>query len=81
MSIIDAKRSMAELGTKAKAVQDDTSLTNAEKMVRLDALTADLKGYSDTIAVHEHAARLMAGGEAAPEVKAESNVETRSFGA
>jgi HK97 family phage major capsid protein len=80
-SVIDAKRSMAELGTKAKAVQEDGSLSNAEKMTRLDALTVDLKGFSDTVAIHEHAARLMAGGESAPEVKAESNFETRSFGA
>jgi HK97 family phage major capsid protein len=79
-AVIEAKRAMAQLGTKAQEVLKDDSLTNAEKKTRLDAYQADLKGFSDTIALHEQAARLIGGGEAAPEVKETERAETRSFG-
>lgn len=68
-AVIEAKRQMAELGTKAQAVAEDSSLSAAEKMTRLDAYSVDLKSYSDTIAIHEKAQALMVGGEAAPEAK------------
>jgi HK97 family phage major capsid protein len=79
-NVIEAKRLMAELGTKAQAVVSDDSLSNAEKKTRLDGYAEDLKGYSDTVSIHEQAQRLMVGGEAAPEAKdAESRAETRGF--
>lgn len=79
-AVIEAKRAMADLGTKAQEVLKDSTLTNAEKKTRLDAYQADLKGHSDTIALHEQAARLIGGGEApAAEVKAAERGESRSF--
>jgi len=81
-AVIEAKRAMAELGTKANAVVADATLTNAEKKTRLDAYTADLKGFAETISLHEQASRLIGGGEAAPEAKsAETGAPAaRSFG-
>ena len=81
-AVIEAKRAMAELGTKANAVVADATLTNAEKKTRLDAYTADLKGFAETISLHEQASRLIGGGEAAPEAKsAEPGAPAaRSFG-
>ncbi len=81
-AVIEAKRAMAQLGTKAQDVLKDDSLTNAEKKSRLDAYQADLKSHSDTIALHEQASRLIGGGEAAPEVEAKGAERpgTRSFG-
>ena len=80
-AVIEAKRAMATLGTKAQEVLKDDSLTNAEKKTRLDGYAADLKGFSDTIALHEQAARLIGGAEAPAEaeVKAASKGEHRSF--
>ena len=80
-AVIEAKRAMAQLGTKAQEVMKDDSLTNAEKKNRLDAYQADLKSYSDTIALHEQAQRLAVGGEAAPEQKAaDAPAQNLSFG-
>jgi len=81
-AVIEAKRAMAQLGTKAQEVVQDDSLTNAEKKTRLDAYQADLKSYADTIALHEQAQRLAVGGEAAPEAKsAEADrAEVKAFG-
>jgi len=78
-AVIEAKRAMAELGTKAQQVVSDDTLTNAEKKTRLDAYQADLKGFSDTIALHEQAARMMGGGEAPAEAKEAPRGESRSF--
>jgi HK97 family phage major capsid protein len=77
-AVIEAKRAMAELGTKAQAVVADDTLTNAEKKTRLDQYQADLKAHSDTIALHEQAARLIGGAEEA-EVKDAPKGENRSF--
>lgn len=77
-AVIEAKRAMAELGTKAQAVVADDTLTNAEKKTRLDQYQADLKAHSDTIALHEQAARLIGGAEE-PEVKDAPKGENRSF--
>ena len=79
-AVIEAKRAMADLGNKAQDVLKDATLTNAEKKSRLDAYQADLKAHSDTIALHEQAARLVGGAEAAPEVKEAERAEVRSFG-
>lgn len=77
--VIEAKRKMAELATKAREVVDDKDLSNAEKKTRLDAYQEELKGYSDVIAIDEQAKRLIAGADAAPETRSESRVERRSF--
>jgi HK97 family phage major capsid protein len=77
-SLIEAKNGMTDLGTKAKAVLADDTLTPAEQMSRLDKFADDLKAFSEVIAVHEKAKRLMVGGDAAPEAK-EVAAETRSF--
>jgi HK97 family phage major capsid protein len=79
-AVIEAKRAMAELGTKANAVVADATLTNAEKKTRLDAYQADLKGYAETISLHEQASRLIVGGEATPEAKAAEAPANKSFG-
>lgn len=78
-SLIEAKNGMRDLATKAQAVLADDTLTQAEKMTRLDAYQVDLKGFSDTVAVHEKANHLMSGGDAAPETKA-TTADNRSFG-
>lgn len=79
-AVIDAKRAMAELGTKAQEVLKDATLTNAEKKTRLDGYQADLKGHSDTIALHEQASRLIGGGEAPAETEVKAaRGENRSF--
>jgi HK97 family phage major capsid protein len=80
-NVIEAKRLMAELGTKAQDVVNDDALTNAEKKSRLDKYQEDLKSYSDTIAMHEQAQRFMQGGESAPEAKGAEpeQVESRSL--
>ncbi|TFB96530.1 MULTISPECIES: phage major capsid protein [unclassified Cryobacterium] len=78
-SVIEAQSGIANVGVKAKNVQADSTLTNAEKMTRLDALTLEAKGFKDAIAIHDAANRLMGGAEAAPEAKSEQHVETRGF--
>jgi HK97 family phage major capsid protein len=80
-AVIEAKRAMAQLGTKAQEVLKDDTLTNAEKKTRLDAYQADLKSHSDTIALHEQAARLIGGGEAPAEAetKGAARPANRSF--
>jgi len=70
-SVIEAKNGMRTLATKAKDTVSDDKLTNAEKKDILDKLDVDLKSFSDTIGVHEQAARLMAGGESAPEARSD----------
>ncbi|WP_166787265.1 MULTISPECIES: phage major capsid protein [unclassified Cryobacterium] len=62
-SLIEAKRALDEIGTKALAVSKNASLTNAEKMNRLDALTLESKRHKNTIAIHEQSNLLMGGGE------------------
>ncbi len=78
MNVIEAKNGMRSLAAKAKETVSDDSLTNVEKKTILDKIDADLKEFSDTIANHEHAQRLMVGGDAAPEAKASSG-EHKSF--
>jgi len=80
-SIIEAKNGMRTLAKKAKDTVTDDTLTNVEKKTILDQVDIDLKGFSDTIAVHEHAQRLMAGGESADDVKdGADRAVTKSFG-
>jgi len=80
-SVIEAKNGMRVLAKKAKDTVSDESLTNAEKKTVLEQVEVDLKAFSDTIAVHEQAQRLMVGGEAADDSKsgAEQAV-TKSLG-
>jgi HK97 family phage major capsid protein len=79
--VIAAKKAMAELGTKAQAVVNDDTLSNAEKKTRLDAYEVELKQHNDTIAISEAAKRLMGGGESAPEAGAAAPVGVKSLGA
>ena len=72
-TLIEAKRLMATLGTKAEEVLKDDSLDMAEKQLRFDALDADLKKYSETITLHETAKRLMGSGESTVDAKALDN--------
>jgi HK97 family phage major capsid protein len=76
---IAAKRAMAELATKAQAVVKDDTLTNAEKKTRLDAYESELKGHAETVSIAEQAKRLLAGGEATEEAKANTEHEDTSF--
>jgi HK97 family phage major capsid protein len=66
MSVIEAKRQMRDLGTKAQAVVDDSTLSAAEKMKKLDDYEVDLKKFSDEVAVYEQAQRISAAGESEP---------------
>lgn len=68
-AVIDAKRTMRELGTKAAAIRDDSTKTIAERMTALDQITTDLKSASDLIAMHEKANSLVGGGESTVEAK------------
>lgn len=79
-AVIEAKRAMAALGTKAQEVVGDDSLTNAEKKTRLDAYQADLKRYSETIELHEQAKRFAVGAESAEDAKADQKQVAKSFG-
>ena len=80
-SIIEAKNGMRTLAKKAKDTVSDDSLTNAEKKTVLDQVDVDLKAFSDTIAIHEQAQRLMVGGESADDSKAGAEqAVTKSFG-
>lgn len=80
-SLIEAKAGMRTLGTKAQEVANDSTLSSAEKMTRLEAYSTEMKGYSDIVSVHEAAQRLVAGGESAPEAKAaDREVGTKTFG-
>lgn len=78
-AVLEAKTAMRQLATKAQEVVSNADLTQAEKKTTLDAIEADIKGYAETISLHEQANRLMAGGEAAPEAKS-SEEETRVKG-
>lgn len=79
-TLIEAKAGMRNLATKAAEVVADNSLTPAEKITTLDALNADLKAFSDVVSIHEKAARLMEGGEAAPEAKSTADPKFKSLG-
>lgn len=80
VSVLEAKAKMRELGTKAQAVVDDTTLTPAEKMTRLDEYHNDLKSYQDIVAIDEKAKRLMQGGDAAPDAKSTTDPRYKSIG-
>lgn len=82
-AVLEAKTAMRKLATKAAEVVKNDDLTQAEKQTSLDAIEADLKAHSATIAMHEQANRLMAGsGEAADESKSsdEERAEFKTFG-
>ncbi|MGZ4530736.1 MAG: phage major capsid protein [Mycobacteriaceae bacterium] len=80
-AVLEAKTAMRQLATKAQEVVTDAALTQAEKKNSLDKIEADIKGYAETISLHEQAQRLMEGGEAAPEAKSQQErAEVKSFG-
>lgn len=81
MSVIEAKRNMAALATKASETVGNKDMTNAEKKTALDQIEVDLKGYSDEISLHEQASRMVEGAESTPEAKEASAAQDfRSFG-
>lgn len=81
-AVLAAKTAMRQLATKAQEVVVNDGLTSAEKKTTLDAIEADIKGFAETISLHEQANRFMAGaGEAAPEAKSTpEGPDMRSFG-
>jgi HK97 family phage major capsid protein len=78
-AVLEAKTAMRQLATKAQEVVANSDLTQAEKKTTLDAIEADIKGYAETISLHEQANRLMAGGETAPEAKSEEQARIKGF--
>jgi HK97 family phage major capsid protein len=82
-AIIEAKTAMRQLAAKAQEVVANADLTAAEKKTALDAIEADIKTHSDTIALHERAQRFIAGGEAADGSKStddgQEKAETRPW--
>ncbi len=64
-----AQDGMRRLALKAQETVSDDSLTQAEKKTALEGMEADLKSFSDDIALWEQAERLMKGGEAGEEHK------------
>ena len=80
-AVIEAKTAMRTLASKAQEVVKDDTLTNAEKKNTLDKIEADIKGYAETIAMHEQAKRLAAGSDVAEEEKSapQEQADTRSF--
>lgn len=80
-AVLEAKTAMRNLALKAQEIVTDDGLTQAEKKTTLDAIETDIKGYAETIRLHEQAQRLIAGGEAAPEAKSSDEVrhDVKSF--
>ena len=64
MSIIESKRALTEIAAKALVVSKNNTLTNAEKMNRLEALGLESKRHQDTLGISAQAGRLMVGGDA-----------------
>jgi HK97 family phage major capsid protein len=77
-ALLEAKNGMRTLAAKASQTVSDNSLTMAEKKNVLDNIDVDMKAYAETIAVHEQASRLMAGGEAAVDAKSSDEQEIRA---
>lgn len=81
MSESSAKEAMRLLGTKAAEVYADETKTIAEKRTEMDAIEADLKKYSDEVALHAQAKRLATGAESVDEAKVEKvDVHAKSIG-
>lgn len=70
MSIQTAKEGMRTLATKAQETVSSTELSTAEKREALNKIEADIKSFSDEIAMYEQAQRLISGGESAADAKA-----------
>lgn len=64
MNAIEARAAMRELGVKAQAVVDDSTLSPAEKMTRLENYSSDMKRYSEEVTLSEKAAALIGGAPA-----------------
>ena len=79
-AVLEAKTAMRQLATKAQEVVKDASMTQAEKKTSLDKIEADIKGYAETVSLHEQAARLVGGADAADDAKSfEDEPRTKSF--
>lgn len=77
-NVTAAKAAMRDLGVKAKEVVE-SSRTAAEKKDALDKIEVDLKAFSDEIAVHEKAQKLIAGADAPEEHQAKAAEGRKSF--
>lgn len=62
-ALLEAKTAMRQLAKKAQEIVVDDTLTQAEKKTAIDQIEVDIKGHSETIALHEKAQRLISGGE------------------
>lgn len=82
MSIATAREGLKKAAVDAKSVMADDSLTVAEKGVKIDAIHADAKAFSDEISLHEKANRLVDGGDAGTEAKSidEGKVAFKTLG-
>lgn len=85
MSESSAKEAMRQLAVKAKEIVADETKSVADKRTELDKIEADLKTYSDEVALHEQSRRLIAGGEAAPDAQTKAadpanGVQVKSLG-
>lgn len=58
-----AKAAIARLAAEAKSLPENTTMTNAQKAEKLDAIEAELKDHSDTVSLAAKARRLAVGGE------------------
>ncbi|MDQ1738098.1 MAG: hypothetical protein QOH56_4349 [Pseudonocardiales bacterium] len=79
-TLLESKNGMRSLALKAQACVDNAEMTQAEKKVELDKLEVDLKTFSDSIAMWEQAERLIKGGDAADDAKAEEAAIQRAKG-
>jgi HK97 family phage major capsid protein len=60
-NVIESKRILTELATKAREIVAEKSYSNTAKQSMLGALEAELKTHQDVIAMHQEASRLMVG--------------------
>jgi HK97 family phage major capsid protein len=79
--VLEARATMRACALKAKDVIADTTMTNAEKMTKLDALDADMTKATETIDLYERAARMCKGADASEQERHEVEHIGRSLGA
>lgn len=83
MSESSAKDNIRQLAVKAREVTQDETKSFAERREELNKIEADIKKFSDEIAVYEQGRRILDGAESAPEAKSGADaekVELKSLG-
>jgi hypothetical protein len=63
-NVIESKRILSELSTKAQEIVASKSFSNLTKKSMLDALALEQKTHQSVLTTHEQAQRLMVGGSA-----------------